>query len=68
MKDKIQELVVELVRDYKSRKWLTILAYVALVVLNKQQGWGLEDLDLYLITGAVAIYVTYEGIADFKSR
>lgn len=68
MKEKIQEILLELIRDYKSRKWLTILFFCAIIILNKQQNWGMTQFDIYLISFAISIYVIIEGLADLIER
>lgn len=68
MKEQAGELLTELIRDYKSRKWITVLGYCAVIILNKQQGWGLTTADLQLLTGAVGAYVILEGGADLIDR
>ena len=68
MKEQLGEIVIELLRNYKSRKFLLIVAYVAVLVLNRQQGWNMNELDLYLAGGAVGGFLLFEGIADIIDR
>lgn len=62
--DKLYTLLFELLRDYKSRKWVTTLGFAGLVVCNKVYGLGLGEKELYMILSLAVAYVVFEAIFD----
>ena len=51
-----------------SRKLISIVLTVLLIVMNKRLGLGLDSETIYSIVGAVGLYVVGQGIADAGSQ
>lgn len=58
--------IKEFLGRVSSRKFLLSFFTVLLIVLNKRFSFGLEDADIYTLSGIVALYVGVEGIKDIK--
>jgi len=59
---------MQLIKDYKSRKFLLVVAGIIIIVLNRQQAWGLVEDDINLIFIGIGAYMVMEGIADIIER
>jgi len=64
----IKTIILELVRDIKSRKFLLALAGILLVVANKYFELGLTLWELVIAIAPAALFVIVEGIADILER
>lgn len=47
-----------------SRKFLSMVVYVLIVILNSVLGWGLEPFDLITMAGAVVGFIVGEAVVD----
>lgn len=66
MKDKAIQIVLELLRDAKSRKFILSIGYGALVVYNTVYALKLTIWELLVILVPVCLFIVLEGIADLK--
>lgn len=64
----LKEIVLELVRDVKSRKFLLTVAFGFLVVYNELQGLGIDPFVLVLVALVVMTFIIQEGAADIEER
>jgi len=64
----IKDIVLELARDIKSRKFLLTIGAFALVVGNKYFDLDLSILELVIAISPAAIFIIMEGIADIRER
>lgn len=51
-----------------SRKFLLTLGTVLAIILNKRFELGLEEADIYTLSGIVAVYVGVQGNIDSKKK
>lgn len=63
-----KSIVIELIRDVKSRKFLLVVGFGALVIYNHINAIGISVSELLMILGAVGGYLLVEGLADMMSR
>lgn len=47
-----------------SRKFLSMVVYSAVVILNSALGWGLEPFELITMAGAVVGFIIGEAVVD----
>lgn len=64
----LKDILLELLRDAKSRKFLLVVGYGALIVLNEVEGWNMKPVYFLYTLIAVGLFVTVEGIADIITR
>ena len=64
----IKTILLELLRDYKSRKFVLVLGFGVFVYVTCKDEILVSPIALYLIAGMVALYVLVEGIADIRDR
>lgn len=64
----LKTIVLELLRDVKSRKFLLAIACLLLVVGNQYYEFGLELLELVVAVSPAVIFIIIEGIADVIGR
>lgn len=63
-----KESIIQIVQDYKSRKFVIAVGIIAIIVLSIKENWGLSDYHLQLIVIVGGAYVIIEGLADIVSR
>ena len=63
-----KEILFELIRDVKSRKFLLSVAGLVLVVSNSYFDLGLSVWDLVIAVAPAVIFIIVEGIADIVER
>ena len=68
MKDKIIEAVLNLLDDYRSRKFIIAISYGAVVIANRVYGWNIEFKELILIGCGALAFIIPEAIADVVER
>lgn len=66
--NKVITILLELVRDVKSRKFLVAVGAVAIIVVNAIQKLGLSIQEQLMIVGLAGGYMLVEGIADWIER
>lgn len=68
MKEELGKVIIELLRDAKSRKFISTLGFGGFVAANYHYGWGIPNEVMLMCFGVVAIYILIEGLADYKAR
>ena len=63
-----KEILFELIRDVKSRKFLLALAGIVLVVSNNYFDLGLSIGELIVSVAPAGLFILVEGIADIIER
>ena len=66
--EELRKIVIELLRDAKSRKFLLAILGVAIVVGNQYYDFGLESLELVIAVAPAVVFIIVEGIADIIER
>lgn len=66
--ESLKVTILQMVQDYKSRKFLMALGVMAIIVYNRVEGTGLTQEELNLIVYVAGAYILIEGIADIVSR
>ena len=66
--DRFKEALIELIRDYKSRKFVVTILVIGIIVANKAYTIGLSEKELMFVMIVAGAYVLIEGIADIIDR
>lgn len=64
----VKDIVLQFLRDAKSRKFLLVVGFGALLAAAKHYGWEFTSNHLYVLAGLVGLYILIEGIADIIDR
>ncbi len=66
--DSVIAALSQMILDYKSRKFLLVVGFGALLVAGGYYEWAVAKEALYVLAGLVALYLIVEGVADIVSR
>jgi len=66
--ESLKNTILQMVQDYKSRKFVVAIAVIAIVIYNRIENTGLTAYELKLIAIVAGAYILVEGIADIASR
>jgi len=74
----LKNIIMEFLRDAKSRKFLLVVGFLFITVANNTDvclpalpcfgNFGIQDSQLLIATGMVALFIVIEGIGDIIAR
>lgn len=68
MKEDLLKMLLELIRDVKSRKFVISVGFTALVVCNSVYALELSIWELVVSVVPASLFIIVEGIADVRNR
>ena len=64
----LKDTILQMLRDYKSRKFLLAIGVIAIIVYNRIENIGITSDELKLIALVAGVYILIEGVADIVGR
>lgn len=64
----VTNYIEQLLKDYKSRKFLLVCGFGVFIILDTLEKWYLNPMYITYLAGLIAFFILAEGIADIISR